>query len=63
MVHRLRKNGETFYDGDLVKFVYKDVENTGLLFFNEAERRFMLLLSSDSIILVEEIKENSLKNL
>ncbi len=61
MVKRLIRNGETFYDGELVTFRYEDRDCKGLLFFQEAERKFMILLAEDNIIPVGEIQENTLK--
>jgi len=60
----MRKNitisKKVYWDGDLISFIYKDKEEKGLLFFNEIERKFMVLLTNDYVVPVEEIKNVNL---
>ena len=55
MGRRFRRGNISYYDGDILFFPYEGREEKGLLFFNEAERKFMVLLSNDIVVLAEEI--------
>jgi len=47
---------KVYWDGDLISFTFKDKDEKGLLFYSDVENKFMVLLTNDYVIPIEEVK-------
>ena len=55
MAEVFRRENIILHNGDIVSFEYDGKERKGLLFYEETDKNFMILLSEDVIISADEV--------